>query len=281
MRYLLLFYGFSLCLGLVTTLPYWAIAEVTVPASAPAQGQPPRQGAPGSRKPFGSPNRPAQDSTTGGTKPTQPPRQGAPSGRKPFGTRGPCEAGDRPFTPLLPLPNPTFSGNTLQERPTLWFYIPYSTQRVRGGQFVVFNAAKKLVYGADLTLPTTPGFVSVTLPSTAPALALNQPYRWELTLYCATETAQPSDDLVRHKGQITRMDRPNWVQKLAEITPEQRVKLYADNQIWYDLPLVIEPLERSAPAWIALLQQLGLDSLRQEAIAGAATVEAETRPQSP
>lgn len=209
------------------------------------------------------------------SKADEPPPRGAPTGRKPFGTRGPCEASDRPFTPLLPPPNPNFSGNTLAERPTFWFYIPYAPGRVRGGEFGLRDRTNKLVYAAEVGLPSTPGFVHLKLPQTAPVLQVNQPYTWELTLYCATETRADSIDLVRHSGQITRINRPELISQLPQATVEKRLQLYTIHKLWYDAAAMLDSIAPTHPGWIATLKQLDLESLKQEAIVGSITIRSE------
>ncbi len=58
---------------------------------------------------------------------SKPPVDGRPPELEPAGSRGGCEMTDMPFTPLLPVTNYEFSGYTLAEHPTFWFYVPYKT----------------------------------------------------------------------------------------------------------------------------------------------------------
>ncbi|NJR64539.1 MAG: DUF928 domain-containing protein [Leptolyngbyaceae cyanobacterium CRU_2_3] len=213
---------------------------------------------------------PVQPNAAAKSPDQEPPDRGAPDGREPFGTRGPCEASDRPLTPLLPLPKPEFSGNTLAEHPTFWFYVPYAAVRVSAGQFVVRQENGDLLYGADFRLPNTPGFVSVSLPNTTPALKPNQPYRWEFILDCASEDDEPG--IVRHTGLVTRISNPALVAQLAAATPEERIRLYSKTALWYDAAANLEHLAPASAPWTLLLQSLGLEQLEQEAIAGPVVI---------
>jgi Domain of Unknown Function (DUF928) len=201
-----------------------------------------------------------------------PPPSDVPEERIPFGTRGPCEETPYPFTPLLPMASPEFSGYTLAEYPTFWFYIPYGGDRVSSGQFVLFDPAGDPFYVADLVLPNTPGLVSLSLPTSAPTMVVNQPYRWELTLYCVTETTEESEDLVSHTGFITRISNPDLVIQLSQATSEERLQIYQENELWYDIFNLLEPIFPLSEEWKVVLRQLELQALEEEAIAGSAVV---------
>lgn len=191
-----------------------------------------------------------------------PPERGIPDGRTPFGTRGPCEQSDRPFTPALPLPNPEFAGQTLSAQPTIWFYVPYASDRVQSGQFWVEDETGQLLDGVDFQLPDTPGFVSVSVPA---ALAVNQPYRWYFTLSCVSDDAEPG--IVRHTGLITRINAPELADQLAAASVEERIRLYGEHALWYDAAAELANLDSGFDV-THLLQALELDELAQEAIAG-------------
>jgi hypothetical protein len=201
----------------------------------------------------------------------EPPDRGAPTGREPLGTRGSCQVSDRPFTPLLPLPNPEFSGYTLTGHPTFWFYVPYADRSERSGQFQLKHRDGSLLYEAVFTLPPTPGFVRVSVPAITAALNFNQPYRWSLILDCAAENDEPS--IVRHRGQITRISRSALVAQLATSTPLERIRLYRENQLWYDAAADLDKLSLGSESWNLLFQSLDLEDLEQEAIAGAVIIQ--------
>lgn len=215
-------------------------------------GEPPERGAPEGRTPLGSPSRP----------------EPILEGRDPFDTRGACGADHQSFTPLLPLPDPDFSGKTLAEHPTFWFYLPYGEEQIESGQFVVSDQAGNLVYGTHFELPTTPGFVQIQLPTTA-ALVPEHRYRWELTLYCPIAGDDPDNiGLISHRGFITRMINTDLAVQLAIASLEERFQLYAAYALWYDAAAELEELAPRTEAWSRLFTLLELEELAGEAIAG-------------
>jgi hypothetical protein len=138
-------------------------------------------------------------------------------------SRSNCPATSLPLTALMPTSN---WGKTVSERPTFWFYVPYSPQEAPVGEFVLQDEARQDIYRIPFTLPKTPGFVSFSLPSERSPLAINQWYRWYFKLYCDRQQSS-SPTFVQ-----------GWVQRVA-LTPElenqlQEDIIYAAQQVWYD-----------------------------------------------
>ncbi|MBE9129247.1 MULTISPECIES: DUF928 domain-containing protein [unclassified Coleofasciculus] len=199
--------------------------------------------------------------------PQKPPRSGSPDGREPGGTRGPCEDVGSPFTPLLPVTDSEFSGFTLTEYPTFWFYIPYQTSSVSSGKFTLEDREENLVYRLRFKLPETPGFVRVSLPTTEKALEKNKDYRWTLMLYC-TSPGSSERDRVWHQGWVERLEMPE-LESLVQTAPlTQQLELYIENNIWYDASINLPQIRNSPTDWERLLRAIGLEELEQEAIAG-------------
>lgn len=200
--------------------------------------------------------------------PNLPPGTGKPDDRTPGGTRGPCEnIKGVSFTPLLPINNAGFSGYTLTGYPIFWFYIAYKSQGMTG-KFSLVDAQKKQVYQTNFKLPQTPGFISVTLPTTAKALEKNQAYHWNLTLNCPS--SDPLDyPKVWHTGTVQRIDMPALENQLKTARLEERTKLYITNNIWYDAPTDAAKIPESSQAWLNLLKAMGLEQLEKEPIVGS------------
>ncbi|MBD1806291.1 DUF928 domain-containing protein [Microcoleus sp. FACHB-SPT15] len=196
-----------------------------------------------------------------------PPDTGTPTGRGSGATRGPCQEPNRPFTPLLPLTETGYSGYTLSEHPTFWFYVPYKIENVRSGTFLLKDQDDNALYKTTFTLPTTPGFVSVQIPTTAMPLEVNKQYSWIFELYCGE---QNRSDLVpvSQRGIVERIDSMSFEQ-LATATAAERLNLYIDNNIWYDVPTDLAEIRSIPPAWLKLLRAVGLEELKQDAIAGS------------
>ncbi len=230
-------------------------------------GQPPVDGNPPKRVPAG----------TGVSDPPRPPVDGnPPEPREPAGTRGSCEnTTGTPFTPLLPVDKSGFSGYTLTEHPTFWFYIPYKTSSVSSGNFSIEDQQGNTLYQTSVRLPTTPGFVSVSIPTTEKPLEQNKQYRWTFTLSCASqETSEPPNQEiserpnVSHTGMVQRVDMPALESQLKTATLEERIKLYVENGIWYDAPTDLAKSKNFPQDWLNLLRAIGLEQLAQEPIAG-------------
>ncbi|NEP14206.1 MAG: DUF928 domain-containing protein [Symploca sp. SIO2C1] len=221
------------------------------------------------RKPL-----PEQGKPTGtdiaGTQVRQPPPDGAmPTGREPAGTRGPCFQGDTdfiiPFTPLLPVIDYEFAGLTLTEHPTFWFYIPYPTNRVSLGKFSLEDEQKNSIYETHLELAKTPGFISVSLPTTAKPLKNNQQYKWTFMLYGGSD-----ESYVFHQGLVQKVDITSLKSQLSTTTLKERITFYERNRIWYDAATDLPQIHSIPEAWAALLRVIGLEQLEQEPLVGSA-----------
>lgn len=187
----------------------------------------------------------------------------------PAGTRSSlCQETETHFTPLLPVTDSGFSGATLTGHPTFWFYVPYQTSSVRSGKFSIEDREGNTLYRTTFRLPNTPGFVSVSLPTTEKPLEKNKQYRWTFALYCATPGSSESPP-VFHAGTVQRVDMPALETQLRTATLEERINLYIRNGIWYDAPSDLVKIRTLPLAWRNLLKAVGLEQLEREAIAGS------------
>ncbi|MEB3359424.1 MAG: DUF928 domain-containing protein [Synechococcales bacterium] len=142
-------------------------------------------------------------------------------------SRGGCPAVTHPLTALMPTSN---WGTTLAERPTLWFYMPYTPDQISVGKFVLQDLeGTDIVEPLAFRLPNTPGFVSVTLPESVPVLELDQEYRWYFELYCNSPDTVP----VEVNGWIQRQPLTPALEAQLSATPRPD-QVYASERIWYD-----------------------------------------------
>lgn len=208
--------------------------------------------------------------TTAGSKQQKPPVSDRPSERESAGTRGSCEQTKMPFTPLLPISETgnRFSGFTLSQHPTFWFYVPYKRSNIKSGKFAIEDQQDNLVYRTAFKLPDTPGFVSVSIPATEKKLEPDKLYRWTFTLYCVSSDPSESPP-VWHTGTIQRIDQPTLESQLKAATVEERMNLYVQNKIWYDAATDLEAIHAVPKTWLSLMKAMGLEQLHQEAIAGS------------
>lgn len=198
--------------------------------------------------------------------PPKPPDRGTPPRRKPAAGRGGCEETAIPFTPLLPETEAEYSGLTLKEHPTFWFYVPYQSSSISSGEFAIADFEGNQLYRVDFQLPEKPGFVSVSIPPTEQPLEKNKQYRWTFLLHC---TDQTSNQPISHRGLVERVDLPGIEAQLQTASLEKQLNLYLENRIWYDAPADLAQIRNVPQAWLKLLRAMGLAELRQEAIAGS------------
>jgi hypothetical protein len=245
-----------LALGLQLSVELDPLAVQAKPSATLAQSpKPPTTGIPNSQKPRRTK-----------LKLPKPPVVGIPDRRKPAGTRGSCQETALPLTPILPNPQPNFSGLTLSSHPTFWFYIPYQSDRVKSGRFSLETERDGIrVWHGTLKLPATPGFVSVTLPPTAKGLEEGKTYRWHFILYCNDEDeAEPS--FVFHNGLVKRARNSDFP---AAYQPNL-LAFYLNNQLWYDAASRLGEIRQSPQQWNSFLAALDMSAYRQERVSGTA-----------
>ncbi len=233
----------------------------------------------------------AQSSALGSivfNQPPTPPDKGAPGEQSDSGTRRPCDSSENSnqllseLVALVPaikkqispnsLPETDVWGQTISPHPTLWFYIPASATVAKEAKFVLEDEEN---YRSEfpLTLPTTPGIVSLPIPTTEPALEIGKWYHWSLKIYCETPASPPPKFAV--DGWIKRIEEP--LPKPA--TPEEQIILYAKEGIWFETLTELANLHRTSPspdttaAWGKLLEFIGWAQLVKEPILPCCTLE--------
>ncbi|MDF5706410.1 MAG: DUF928 domain-containing protein [Nostoc sp. S4] len=199
----------------------------------------------------------------------QPP---VPPGRTPGGrvrggaTRGnvcPLTKPDQPdLTALVPFSEKDGVTNvwaqTTLERPSWFFYVPYTKDVVDAVEFVVqensdSKDSKEIYHGKSIVLPDKPGVIRISLPSDAPALALNKEYRWFFSINCDKEKNTPWTYV---EGVIQRVDLNQSIAKELE-TAEllKRYTIYVQNGIWYEALATLAQLRQKNPKDTALQAQ--------------------------
>ena len=197
---------------------------------------------------------------------------GRPGGRTGGGSRTPCPRVNAPFTTaLLPMNN---LGKTVAERPTVWFYVPYSPQAAPAGEFVLQEENGNEVYRTAFTLPATPGFVSFSTPLAVEPLKVNKLYRWYFKLYCEE---QRSSTPVFVEGWVQRVEKTPALDRQLQAARSREYVVYADNGIWYDalndlaqLRLINPSNSMFANDWANLLRAkgVGLEQFSRGSVVG-------------
>jgi hypothetical protein len=195
-----------------------------------------------------------------------------------LGIRANCAALKREQSPIALMPeeqSTTATGKVTTEvwaqtsvaRPTLWFYVPYTSGDGLEAEFTLRDAAGN--QGKfSVTLPPTPGIISVQLSENLQLAALNQPYQWFLKVRCADTTDNDKNDTL--SGWIQRVPLPATLQQIQTAPLVQRVDRYAEQGLWLDALTAAAELRRTNSqnsAWSELLAEIGLEPMTQVAIA--------------
>ena len=209
-----------------------------------------------------------------------PPDRGTPGKREAAASRGGCPVVDTPLTALVPvyknysqdgIPVESIWSLTVAERPTFWFYVPYSSSSLDSVEFVLQDEADNDIYQAPVRIPKTPGIVSVRLPSTSKPLLAGKMYHWFFKVRCASQnTAGP----IFVEGWVQRNTlSPTLKNQLEAATPLQRIALYAQNGIWYDALTTLAELRLQKPEdtslkanWNELFHLVGLSEVASQSL---------------
>ncbi len=199
--------------------------------------------------------------------PKTPPGLSSISGRRAgMGSRGNCPAVVSPLTALVP--SQVVGGLTTSERPTFWFYIPYTQELANSDlQFSLQDLSGNDVYRNALTLPAKPSVMGITLPPTVTPLQVGQTYRWYLKVRCNQQQAESVPIYV--EGNIQRVNLDSSVmQQLETANNQQKIAIYDQKGIWFDSLNVlaqqrlVDPSNASLAAdWQSLLHSVQLDNV--------------------
>lgn len=213
--------------------------------------------------------------------PKVPARLSPVSGRRAgMGSRDNCRAVTTPLTALVPFQEEqkiagqtnksiigVVEGLTTSERPTFWFYIPYTKDLSNSSaEFSLQDSAENDVYRNAIALPSKPSIVGISLPSTA-SLEVDKTYRWYLKVRCNQETASIP---VYVEGDIKRINLDERVMQQLEAAnePRQKIIIYAEKGIWFDALNMLAERRISnykdasvEEDWQSLLQSINLDNI--------------------
>lgn len=213
----------------------------------------------------------------------RPPRTstGSPDNTQSGGTRGPeCMVNEQKPVALVPASE---IGATVAEFPTLYWYMPKS--RAKAVEFVLRDANQQQVYsvkyslaqytektaqGDDYFVEGSPGIMSLTVPASAglSPLEIGKEYQWDLTVVCDPANNDPADhdNRMLMTGGLKRVQADsNLALRAQQASPEERVALYQNAQLWYEAVGTIVELQRQRPTdrnlaatWDKLLNSVGL-----------------------
>lgn len=199
-----------------------------------------------------------------------------------MGSRENCPKVTTPLTALVPFKERDLAtrrkdnsapmdvwGLTTLERPTFWFYVPYTKDVANlNAEFVLQDAEENDIYRQAIALPLKPGVISMSLPSAIAPLQVNKTYRWYFKVHCNQQ--QTASSPVQVEGDIQRVSlNPNVAKQLAAATePREKIIIYAASGIWYDSLNILAQLRKANPNdvslatdWQSLLQSIKLQQL--------------------
>lgn len=178
---------------------------------------------------------------------------------------GQCPRDEGEIKPYITALIPTSDrGLTIQERPTLFVYVPATP--ARKAFFSLHDDSDTIHYQTFIDLSDRAGIVQINLPNEAPVIETGKEYKWSFVLMC-DNLLRPDSPLV--EGYIKRI-APNSVlsKHLEGATSIERAKLYGEAGIWYETLSTLAQLRTSNPedtrlvsVWQELLNSVGLKEI--------------------
>ncbi|MEH2002312.1 MAG: DUF928 domain-containing protein [Nostoc sp.] len=267
----------ALVLGSTTQYPAQVIAQTKQPATTKQPVQP-----------VSTPASPQQP-TSGPVfiLPKAPARLSPVSGRRAgMGSRDNCPAVPNPLTALVPFQEEQnvagqanksiigiVAGLTTSERPTFWFYIPYTKDLSNSSaEFSLQDSVENDIYRNAIALPSKPSVIGISLPNTVTSLEVDKTYRWYLKVRCNQQSASIP---VYVEGDIKRINLDSRVMQQLEAAtdPRQQIIIYAEKGIWFDALNMLAQIRIShsnnasfEEDWQSLLHSINLDNLAKAPI---------------
>ncbi|WP_179228355.1 DUF928 domain-containing protein [Leptolyngbya ohadii] len=187
-------------------------------------------------------------------------------------SRGNCPETSQTLMALVPAGNANQQAVppdlTVSDRPTFWFYVPYSLSAERPAEFALLDEMGEYVYQTRITSETASGgILRIQIPEDIPALEAGKTYSWTFQVLC--EGSNPIDLWGSLERIALNSNQQTRLQQLS--TPADRAAFYAENGIWYDALGIVADLyhaDRTDPVraanWESLLRSVGLASVAAE-----------------
>jgi len=167
------------------------------------------------------------------------------------------------FVPAGPEQGYSYLEQTIAEHPTFYFYVPYQPRLGLEAEFVLKDEDEEIVYRSQFPLENTPGLVSMSIPTTQSGLETGQQYRWVFSVIC-NPSNRSGDATVN--GWVERVDsQDEFTVDPTTLSEEERLLLYAEHLIWFDMVDTLQNLIQSNPqdtglrmSWEMLLENIDL-----------------------
>lgn len=209
-----------------------------------------------------------------------------------LGTRDRCHHVDKPLTAIVaPIPTEaelteaktteTLPPATIAERPTLWFYVPYSPDSRLEAKFTLIDDKNENLYQTKFPLKEKPGIIGLKLPETLPPLQAGKRYQWVLSVICSSGPGNESAD-ISVDGYIERIPLDSTLQaQLKKMSdPKAQSALYAEKELWSEALTTLAQARRGnlkdptlQVDWSNLLKSMNLDDIASEPLTRCCTTE--------
>lgn len=122
----------------------------------------------------------------------------------------------------------------------------------------------ELVYQSFLPFPSETGIVAIKMPSDAPELVANKTYKWTMVFICG-KSLRPDSPAI--EGWIQRTPKsPTLASKLQSSSPLEKVALYGEHGIWYDMVSDLHRLRREKSADVQVISKTWGKLLKDQGI---------------
>jgi Domain of Unknown Function (DUF928) len=188
--------------------------------------------------------------------------------------RGPCTNINPLLTGLIPIADVQKTVLTSQEKPTFWFYVPYTTDLIQ---------SVKLIWDGSLEIflpkPEKPGIISVSIPPGVRPLEDGKQYSLilEMSVVCPSKSNQTKNetkiDSISFLVQMRKLT-PSEQNKLNNMNTEQKANFYAQNGFFIDVLGIYSESKKTNPNdknWAKLLRSVKLEDIIEKPIIDCCT----------
>ena len=155
-------------------------------------------------------------------------------------------------------------GTTSESHPTFWFSMP-ETSGEKAVEFQLMNESDDLIYTAQVNVSDAAGLSEFKLPDSAPALAMNENYKWVFSMACNNGSRSP---VLALQGWVRRVEIAADVSaQIMAASPEDQIALYRSAGLWHEQISTLLNLRRQSSegmalqiAWSDLMASTGLTS---------------------
>ena len=185
--------------------------------------------------------------------------RGAPARSIGTGSRGPVcddELVRPPLTALMPKNN---VGTTVAPNPTVYLYVPATTEKQ--AEFVLVDLTnRKFLYETTFQLSGTPGIIKLTLPKTV-ELKPGSHYQWHFGIICDPQD-QSKNRVLQGFLERKTLSREQERQLEEADEPLEQAKVYAEAGVWGETLTIIAQLRESNPqVWKDFLDSVDLEEI--------------------